>query len=146
MKLLPLLFAGMTIPLAAQTLPEAKLQPFSSVPAAIPTIKGPLKPMEAIAPDLKDCANAPALFQKLGIALTEEQRLWLEKNRFILIPVESTKLGEEPPADADAEEWAYTSDEMLSAFSQISWNMIEYRSPDETNLVTPDLLLHAWYR
>lgn len=146
MKKFCALWAVLAFPLTAQTLPEAKLRPFAAVPAAIPVIIGPLKPMEAKKPELKDCANAPALFQKLGIALTAEQRASLEKNFFLLIPVEATKLGEEPPEDTDAEEWAYTSDEMLTAFSQLAWNPIEDRSPDETKLVTPDLVLHAWHR
>jgi len=146
MKIFPAMVVALTFPLAAQTLPEAKLRPFAAVPAAIPVIKGPRKPMEAKKPELKDCANAPAIFEKLGIALTAEQRTWLEKNRFLLIPVEATKLGEVPPVDEYDKEWSFTSDEMLNAFSQLAWNSIEERSPDETKLVTPDVVLHAWHR
>ena len=146
MKTLTPLLAALTLPLVAQTLPEATLKPFAAVPPPITGIAGPLKPMEAKAPELKDCANAPAIFKKLGIALTPEQTAWLQQHRFLLIPLEHTSLGENPPADADDEEWAHTSDEMLQTFNSLAWNAIEDRSPDETKLVTPDLVLHAWHR
>lgn len=144
MKIISLLSLVMAAPLFGEVLPDAVIAPFADVPARIDGANGPAKAMEPLAPEFKDCRNAAALLEKLEVRLTPQQQEWLEKNRFLLLPVEYTALGEDPPEEADAE-WAYTTDEMLGAFAALAYNPVEMRKPEETKLVTPDLVLHAWH-
>ncbi|MFD0892367.1 DUF3160 domain-containing protein [Luteolibacter ambystomatis] len=127
-------------------LPEAAPGPFAPVPAKLSTgPELPTQPMEPKPPALKDCANATAVYKTLGIKLSDEQKKTLEKDRFILIPLESTWLAEDLPTTDEEKEWAFTQDEMLSAFSQTGGTDPEDRKPWQTRLITPDVVLHAWH-
>jgi len=83
----------------------------------------------------------------LKIRLSEEQQKELDERRSLLIPIEFTSLGEELPKDEEEKEWAFTSDEMLQAFSRIGGIPdAALREPANARLVTPDVVLHAWHR
>jgi hypothetical protein len=128
-------------------LPDAAPGPFAPVPAKLTGPELPAKPMEPKAPVLKDCANAAAVLKNLLIKLTDDQKRILDANRFLLIPIESTAVGEALPESDDDKQWSFTSDEMLSAFVQLGGDSSpESRKPCQTRLVTPDLVLHAWHR
>ncbi|BCU75742.1 hypothetical protein llg_04570 [Luteolibacter sp. LG18] len=131
---------------AQVTLPEANPGPFAPVPAKLsngPEL--PAQPMEPKPASLKDCANANAVYKQLGIKLSEEQKKALEKDRFILLPIESTHLAEDLPTTDEEKEWSFTQDEMLAAFTQTGGTDPEDRKPWQTRLITPDVVLHAWH-
>lgn len=133
---------------APVSLPEVVPGPFAPVPAkpgAGPD--APAAPMERKAPVWQDCANAAAVIKCLGVRLTERQRQQLDADRFLLLPVEATALGEKLPETDDEREWAFTQDEMLSAFAMLGGDPSPAaRAPGQARLVTPDLALHAWHR
>lgn len=138
----------MPVAFAQTTLPEALPGPFAPVPAKI--AKGPelpAKPMEPKGPTLAECKNAAALFTKLGIKLSDAQKKTLEKDRFLLIPVESTTAGEELPKTDEEKQWSFVVDEMLAAFTNLGGNTDPVsREPSQTRLITPDIALHAWHK
>jgi hypothetical protein len=134
--------------LAQVALPEAAPGPFAPVPARI--TKGPeapAKPMEDKAPTLESCKNSGAILKDLGIRLSDEQKALLGKQRFILLPIKYTSLAEKLPTTDEDREWAFTSDEMLTAFERLGG---EYepsaRQSSNARLITPDVALHAWHR
>lgn len=134
---------------SAQTsLPEVAPGPFGPVPSPItagPAL--PAAPMESAAPAVNDCSNAGALLKSLGIKLTADQVKLLDAQRFLLLPIEATALAEELPTSEDETADAFTSDEMLNAFSMLGGaDDAMSRTPANTRLITPDLALHAWHR
>lgn len=68
-----------------------------------------------------------------NLNLSKEQADYLEKNRFLLIPMK--------------EPVYYTFDSMLDFFDKISGSYDpHYREPENTKLVTPDIVLHAYHK
>ena len=122
--------------------------PFAPVPAKITTgPEVPASPMEPKAPALDSCKNATAVLKKLGIKLTAEQKTLIDKQRFLLVPIERTSLAEPLPESEDDLQWAFTSDEMLQAFSNLGGDQDPLaRTSANARLITPDLALHAWHR
>jgi hypothetical protein len=140
--LAPWLAAAGDIPL-----PPADPGPFAPVPGKIAGPQDPAKAMEPQPPRLEDCKNAAAILQELKIRLTPAQQAELDRQRFLLVPVELTALGEALPQSEEDAEWAFTMDEMLSAFSRLGGHADPtLREPANAKLVTPDIVLHAWHR
>jgi len=128
-------------------LPEAEPGPFAPVPAKIAGPEAPAKPMEPEPPTLDGCKNVPAILKELGVTLTDAQRTRLATERFLLIPVEATSVGEKLPADEDEMEWSFRSDEMISAFFQLGgFDDPTFREPHHARLINPDIVLQAWHR
>jgi hypothetical protein len=125
---------------ASTPLPDTAPGPFAPIPDLLTGPALPTKPMEPKAPILKDCANAPAILEKLHIQLTNHQTRTLDANRFLLIPIQSTALGE--ICDTDQ----LTKDEMLHAFSLLGGDLRPGSlDQGQARLVTPDTVLHAWH-
>jgi hypothetical protein len=126
---------------------EAEPGPFAPVPAKIGGVDAPAKPMEIQAPALEGCKNAKAILEELGLKLTDAQRATLASERFLLVPIEQTSVAESLPANDEEKEWAFTSDEMISAFSRLGgYDDPASREPKHARLINPDIVLHAWHR
>ena len=129
-------------------LPPSVPGPFAPVPAKItngPEV--PAAPMESKAPTLDSCKNATAVLKKLSIKLTAEQKSLIDKQRFLLVPIDRTSLAEPLPESEDDLQWAFTSDEMLQAFGNLGGEEDPmFRTAANARLITPDLVLHAWHR
>ena len=140
-------FASISIGSSQISLPDVAPGSFGTVPPKLTGPDQPANPMEAEAPTLKVCQNAAAVLKELKIRLSEEQQQELDERRFLLIPIELTSLGEDLPQNEEDKEWAFTSDEMLNAFSRIGgFPEASLREPADSKLITPDIVLHAWHR
>ncbi|MFH1114930.1 MAG: DUF3160 domain-containing protein [Pseudomonadota bacterium] len=123
------------------TLPDVTIAPFASVPAS----KEPL-----LKPKLKDSAttldkamNYKEVMNVLGIELSEGQKQFLERNKFLLIPASATSAVRWDPPDPCAKPW----DEMLIMYDAIGGSVYDVkRSPENARLVTPDIVLHAFHK
>ena len=148
LKIMGFLFVSHCAALAQLELPVAVPGPFAPVPARIAGgPEAPTVPMEPKAPVMENCKNAAAVLKKLGIRLTGEQKSLIDKQRFLLLPIESTALAEALPESDEDRQWAFTSDEMLMAFEQLGGAFDPAsRNAGNARLVTPDLVLHAWHR
>ncbi len=103
--------------------------------------------MEKAAPKLKDCRNAEDMLRSLRVRLSPAQRKVLDEQKFLLLPIESTELGEALPENDEESEWAFTQDEMLGAFTQLGGSADPVdRKPYNARLITPDVALHAWHK
>ena len=133
---------------ATPGLPASAPGPFAPIPARITAgPDSPAAPMEPKAPKLETCKNAAAVLKHLGIKLTAEQNKLLDKQRFLLLPIERTSVAEALPESADDLQWAFTSDEWLQAFSILGGGQDPMeRTAANARLITPDLVLHAWHR
>ena len=129
-------------------LPASAPGPFAPVPAKITAgPEAPATPMEPKAPTLDSCKNAAAVLKKLAIKLTAEQKTLIDKQRFLLVPIERTSVAEALPESDEDRQWAFTNDEMLQAFSYLGGDQDPLsRTSANTRLITPDLVLHAWHR
>ncbi len=89
-------------------------------------------------PELEKLANYNGINQKYGLFLTSAQQKYLLKNRFILLnPEESNVMANSGGG----------FDQMLSAFDLIGGSSsIYYRKPEDSRLVTPDVVLHAYHK
>ncbi|HEY1121336.1 MAG TPA: DUF3160 domain-containing protein, partial [Haloferula sp.] len=140
-------FANISVGSSQISLPDVAPRGFGTVPPKLGGPEAPVNPMEAESPTLKGCPNAAAVLKDLKIRLSEEQQKELDERRFLLIPIELTSLGEDLPKDEEEKEWAFTSDEMLQAFSRIGGIPdAALREPANAKLITPDVVLHAWHR
>ena len=100
--LLGCLIVCQTAAMAAPGLPAAAPGPFAPVPAKLtngPDV--PATPMEPKAPDLATCKNAAAVLRNLRVRLTNGQKALLDKQRFLLLPIECTALAEALPKSDD---------------------------------------------
>ena len=133
---------------AQPALPASTPGPFAPVPPKITTgPEVPATPMEPKAPTLESCKNATAVLKKLSIKLTTEQKSLIDKQRFLLMPIERTSVAETLPKSEDDLQWSFTSDEMLEAFGNLGGDYDPMsRTPANARLITPDLVLHAWHR
>ncbi|MBF0524421.1 MAG: DUF3160 domain-containing protein [Deltaproteobacteria bacterium] len=102
-----------------------------------------------IAPELKEvkfaaekAANFKAVTNLLGVKLSAAQKKFLDQNRFLLIPLTATKFNKFNDTVS-----AQDYDEMLTIFDQIGgYSDPMLRKPENTRLVTPDIVLHAFHK
>ena len=85
---------------------------------------------------LASASNAEQLLKAFKISLSQEQRAFLETNKFVLVPLAGTKLA-----------GTTNYDEMLAAFDSVGGDAAsEMRVPENAKLVTPDIALHAFHK
>ncbi|MBP9822118.1 MAG: DUF3160 domain-containing protein [Candidatus Pacebacteria bacterium] len=89
-----------------------------------------------ISPSVKDIPNYSAVAQKYGLNLTPNQEKSLDQNRFLLVDLDKTKLSAPK----------YNFDQMLNDFDSLGGGYILDRKPEDTKLVTPDIVLHAYHK
>ncbi len=129
------------------SLPESSPGTFASAPPELTGSSGPAELMEKVSPTLDACLNAPVILAELGVKLTDAQRSELTERRFLLIPIEATKLAESLPETEQDKEWSFTSDEMISAFERLGGGEeASDRKPENARFINPDIVLHAWHR
>lgn len=115
---------------------------------AVPTAFGNVSALvdAEIAPALVDSAttamaatNYSEVAKFLAVEFSDSQKKFLDENKFLLIPIEETKFGFFKHYD--------TFDKMLAVFDEIGGSFSEYRrEPQNTRLVTPDIVLHAFHK
>jgi len=88
-------------------------------------------------PELGKIPNYKAIKTKYGLKLNAAQENYLQKNKFLLVDINDTSYGK--PGD-------FGFDEMLRYFDSIGTSSIFDRKPEETVLVTPDIVLHAYHK
>ena len=77
--------------------------------------------------------NLDAIAAAHGLRLSQEQADYLEKNKFLLVPLS-------PPNHQNF-------DDMLSYFDGIGGDYSPHqRTPQNTKLITPDIVLHAYHK
>ena len=87
---------------------------------------------------LSDVPNYENVLKKYGLTLSAGQQQFLDQNKFLLVDINKTNLNYQSPR---------YSDEMLAYFDQLGGNFDEhYRTPADTILVTPDIVLHAYHK
>lgn len=145
-------------PVAGQSAPwpEVVIEPFAPVPESVtvPVVR----PVEEVALGLGTARAADAFFEKLEFTLTDAQKAALERDKFVLIPLETLPsldpMEREPYVPETPEEAAFFppptgglavyEDEMLGLYNRIGGGgMIE---PWRNHFVTTDSMLHAWHR
>lgn len=154
--LLPLLPLSLLLPAKAAPWPEAPLAPFADVPSAV-TVPQVRSLVEAPL-DLAGARAAQGLFDEFDFALTRDQRATLERDKFVLIPVETLPwldpMEREPYVPETPEEAQFFpkptgglgvyEDEMLSIYGRIGAG--GDLQPWRNHFVTVDSMLHAWHR
>ena len=89
-----------------------------------------------VAATVKNSYNLSAINKTYGISLSKNQQSYLDKNKFILIPLSSTN-----------RKLSQSFDEMESLFSDFSGSPSpQYRESVNAKLVTPDIALHAYHK
>jgi hypothetical protein len=151
LPLLPLLPSASAAPW-----PEAPLAPFADVPSAVTV---PLaRPLEEAPTELATARAAKGFFEEMDFALTDAQRAALERDKFVLIPIETLPwldpMEREPYVPETPEEAKYFpaptgglgvyEDEMLSIYGRIGAG--GDLQPWRNHFVTADSMLHAWHR
>lgn len=81
---------------------------------------------------LNEIPNYAAIKTKYNLNLSLEQETFLDQNKFLLITRENRA--------------SYNYDQMLTDFDSIGGGSIYYRKPEDTKLVTPDIVLHAYHK
>ncbi len=135
------------------------LAPAPEVRAAAPSegsgLMAPAPPPRpvTIKPAMREEAFSPAqaynyssLLDHYEIQLSPAQEAFLNEHRFLLLPVEDTTLRaffSTTPAGFSPTD---TPDDMLMAYESIGGGFLELRWPYNTKLVTPDIVLHAFFR
>ena len=84
---------------------------------------------------LSKISNYEAVKTKYGLTLTDSQEKSLDQNKFLLVDLNNTsfKSGD-------------NFDQMLTDFDKITGGDIYNRKPEDTKLVTPDVVLQAYHR
>ena len=80
-------------------------------------------------------ANFSEVTEFLEIELSDLQKKFLDKNKFLLIPIGETKFAHFKNYDS--------FDEMLAVFDAIGG---KFRAPQNAKLITPDVVLHAFHK
>ncbi len=87
---------------------------------------------------LKVIPNFVAVAKKYGLNLSPAQQKFLKDNHFLLVDAADTGF---------ASGYGYNFDEMLSDFDSIGGASDKYyRAPENTKLVTPDIVLHTYHK
>ena len=116
------------------TWPQLAAQQQSALPSTTPVTATP-QMKEANLP-LAQIPNYQAVLTKYGLKLTATQQQFLTQNHFLLVPASSTKLSP-----------SYNFDDMLAEFDSIGGiPMASQRTPDDTKLITPDVMLEAYHK
>lgn len=84
---------------------------------------------------LNQIPNYQAIKAKHGLALTPGQEKFLDQNKFLLVDLDNTSF--KPGVNFD---------QMLADFDSMSGGSIYDRKPENTKLVTPDIVLHAYHK
>ena len=88
-------------------------------------------------PTVRNAVNFQELEDEWGVSLTQVEKNYLDKNKFVLLPL----------SRAEELKAVGTNDEMLDVFDAIGG---EYsptsRKPANAKLVTPDVVLHAYHK
>ncbi|MBF0496747.1 MAG: DUF3160 domain-containing protein, partial [Deltaproteobacteria bacterium] len=143
---LGVMFFGATVlPALAAPPAELKLPAIGAVRfAAVPAEK-----KNTIAPELKEtkfaaekASNFKAVTNLLGVKLSTTQKKFLDQNKFLLVPLNATKFNK------FSDTVGYQDyDEMLTIFDKIGGFFDPMlRKPENTRLVTPDIVLHAFHK
>jgi hypothetical protein len=93
---------------------------------------------ETAAP-LGDISNYQAIKEKYGLSLSETQEKFLDDNRFLLL--DSSQVNFLNPQSPD-----YNFDQWLSDSDRFGGGSIYSRKPEDSVLITPDTVLHAYHR
>ena len=140
--------AWAALPVQAQGLgdgPSWAVEPLAVAPAAQPDMPARAAPAMKEPPATLDKArNGQEVLKFLGLALGEEQKKFLNANKFLLIPKSATRFkGGFGGACLGPESW----DEMLGLFDSLCGSsIVQERKPENAKLVTPDLMLHALHK
>lgn len=85
---------------------------------------------------LKNIANFSAVKNKFGLNLTAAEEKYLDQNRFLLVDASATNL---------RPNWNF--DDMLNSFDVLGGSGSIYdRRPEDTKLITPDVMLHTYHK
>jgi len=88
---------------------------------------------------LSDASNRRDVLSFLGTTLSDAETSYLEKNNFLLLPVDRTSLA----STANSVNF----DGMLKAFDAIQGSgLVWERKPENAKFVNPDVVLHAYHR
>ncbi|MDR3642724.1 MAG: DUF3160 domain-containing protein [Candidatus Doudnabacteria bacterium] len=127
-KFLPFRPASQTQNQAATQQPTTDISDLTSTT----TIQYPIDNALQAIPNYSDVA------QKLKLNLSPAQQKYLENNHFVLVNTADT---------AFASNYGYNFDEMLTDFDYLTGSASQYyRTPDNTKLVTPDVVLHTYHK
>ncbi len=87
-------------------------------------------------PTVETARNLKAIDSAYGLKLTGAEKDYLNKNKFVLLPLNRSTLAR-----------SVNFDEMLAAFDGIQGSdFVSERSPENAKLVTPDVVLHSYHR
>ena len=126
-------------PDAVVPLPESLPGGFAPPPARQ---AGPPAAMTEAKASLATAKNAPAVLKMLKLKLSEDQKRFLDENRFLLVPKRSTAYAGRYDFDNCAFQESF--DEMLGMFDQVCGeSSIMLRRPENARFVGPDIVLHA---
>ncbi|MBF0551066.1 MAG: DUF3160 domain-containing protein [Deltaproteobacteria bacterium] len=140
-----MLFGAPAIPALAASPAELKLPAIGPVRFA----PVPAEKKNSVTPELKEtkfaaekAGNLKAVTNLLGLKLSTTQKKFLDQNRFLLVPLNATKFKKFSDTVGSQD-----YDEMLTIFDQIGgYNDPMLRKPENTRLVTPDIVLHAFHK
>lgn len=121
--------SGSTVSQTGSSLPVPKLVLDESVTPSID--EGNLTVASAI--------NRNEVQSFLGRTLKPAEASYLEKNKFVLLPLQETNIM--PPADR------FNYDSMLNSFDAIQGSYADWlRKPENAKFVTPDIVLHGYHK
>lgn len=150
-----LLLLPALLPAFARPWPEVAIQPFAAVPEVVTV---PLvRPIEEAELGLESARAGAAMLKNLEIKLSPAQKAALDRDKFLLIPMETLPLldpMEREPYEPDPDQAVYFpkptgglavyEDEMLAIYGRLGGGgEIE---PWRNQFVTADAMLHAWHR
>ena len=84
---------------------------------------------------LSQVQNYQAVKVKYGLQLTANQEKFLDQNKFLLVDLDNTSFKQ-----------GVNFDQMLIDFDSMSGGSIYERKPEDTKLITPDVVLHAYHK
>lgn len=125
-------------------LPAVELEAFGALPPAKPAAVTPAC-LEQTA-TLDRAVNYRQVMAFLGVRLSAEQRKFLNKHRFLLVPKSATNF--KGRVDLGGGQLGVSYDEMLGLFDEVSG--VDYdpiqRQPENCRFVNPDVMLHAFHK
>jgi hypothetical protein len=122
-------------------LPKVDLKPFGGeIPAAEPIAFSPK--MIDSGTTVDKAINGPDVFSFLDITLSASQKEFLDTHKFLLIPKDQTKFEGQLSFSDGGKDW----DEMLGLYDVVTGGCsVAEREPQNTHLVTPGVVLHAFH-
>lgn len=135
---------------ATKKAPDSATAPVVLAPGTSPAfVAAPASPTQAPTPamteapaSLSTAANAQAVLARLKLDLSAEQKAFLDRNHFLLVPKRETAYAGTYDFESCNSPASY--DEMLGMFDQVcgAADPME-RRPENARFVTPDIVLHA---